>query len=39
MTHSRTLADRLTRTLVRWVGGVWLLCVLAVVWYVDGEIN
>lgn len=39
MTRTRTLADRLTRTLVRWVGGVWLLCVLAVVWYVDGEIN
>ncbi len=39
MTRTRTLADRLTRALVRWVGGVWLLCVLAVVWYVDGEIN
>ncbi|MDP9899121.1 ATP-binding protein [Variovorax ginsengisoli] len=33
------LADRLTRTLIRWVGGVWLLCVIGVVWYVDGEIN
>ena len=34
-----TLAGRLTRTLILWVGGVWLLCVLAVVWYVDREIN
>lgn len=34
-----TLAGRLTRTLIVWVGGVWLLCVLAVVWYVDREIN
>lgn len=39
MIGTRTLADRLTRTLVRWVGGVWLVCVLGVVWYVDGEIN
>ncbi|MDH6593945.1 two-component system OmpR family sensor kinase [Variovorax sp. TBS-050B] len=34
-----TLAGRLTRTLILWVAGVWLLCVLAVVWYVDREIN
>lgn len=34
-----SLAGRLTRTLILWVGGVWLLCVLAVVWYVDREIN
>lgn len=34
-----TLAGRLTRTLILWVGGVWLLCVLGVVWYVDHEIN
>ena len=34
-----TLAGRLTRTLIVWVGGVWMLCVLAVVWYVDREIN
>jgi two-component system OmpR family sensor kinase len=34
-----TLAGRLTRTLIVWVGGVWLLCVFAVVWYVDREIN
>jgi two-component system OmpR family sensor kinase len=34
-----TLAGRLARTLILWVGGVWLLCVLAVVWYVDREIN
>lgn len=34
-----SLAGRLTRTLIFWVGGVWLLCVLGVVWYVDREIN
>jgi two-component system OmpR family sensor kinase len=42
-THSRggrdTLAGRLARTLIVWVGSVWLVCVLAVVWYVDREIN
>ncbi|HEY2257292.1 MAG TPA: ATP-binding protein [Variovorax sp.] len=38
--HARdSLAGRLTRTLVLWVGGIWLLCVLGVVWYVDHEIN
>lgn len=35
----QTLAGRLTRALVLWVGGVWLLCVLGVVWYTDREIN
>lgn len=34
-----SLAGQLTRTLIVWVGGVWLLCVLGVVWYVDREIN
>ena len=34
-----SLAGRLTRTLIVWVGGVWLMCVLGVVWYVDREIN
>ncbi|VWX62783.1 Two-component system, OmpR family, sensor kinase [Burkholderiales bacterium 8X] len=34
-----TLAGRLTRTLILWVAGVWMLCVLGVVWYVDREIN
>jgi two-component system OmpR family sensor kinase len=34
-----SLAGRLTRTLIVWVGGVWMLCVLGVVWYVDREIN
>lgn len=34
-----TLAGRLARTLILWVGGIWLLSVLAVVWYVDREIN
>jgi len=37
--HAQTLAGRLARTLILWVGGVWLACVLGVVWYVDGEIN
>ncbi|MEP6721125.1 MAG: ATP-binding protein [Variovorax sp.] len=39
MRPSDTLAGRFTRTLVLWIGGVWLLCVLGVVWYVDREIN
>lgn len=39
MSSTDTLAGRLTRTLVLWVGGVWLLCVIGVVWYVDREIN
>ncbi|MEJ8826761.1 ATP-binding protein [Variovorax humicola] len=39
MIHRDTLAGRLTRTLVLWVGGVWILSVLAVAWYVDHEIN
>lgn len=34
-----TLAGRLTRTLILWVGGIWLACVLAVVWYIGGEID
>ncbi|RZM01845.1 MAG: HAMP domain-containing histidine kinase [Variovorax sp.] len=34
-----TLAGRLIRTLILWIGGVWLLGVLGVVWYVDREIN
>lgn len=34
-----TLSRRLTRMLVLWVGGAWLVSVLAVVWYVDREIN
>ena len=34
-----TLAGRLTKTLILWVGCVWLLCLLAVVWYTGREIN
>ena len=34
-----SLASRLARTLILSVGGVWLACVLGVVWYVDREIN
>ena len=33
------LADRLARTLMLWVGGIWLACVLGATWYVDREIN
>ena len=33
------LADRLTRTLMLWVGSVWLACVFGVTWYLDREIN
>jgi len=33
------LADRLARTLMLWVGGVWLGCVVGATWYVDREIN
>ncbi|ASI68052.1 two-component sensor histidine kinase [Diaphorobacter nitroreducens] len=36
---TQTLAGRLTRSLILWVGGVWLLCVLGVVWYTDREIS
>lgn len=34
-----TLAGRLARTLILWVGSIWLACVLAVVWYIDREID
>jgi len=34
-----TLAGRLTRTLILWVGGVWLLCILVVTGHVSREIN
>lgn len=34
-----TLAGRLIRTLILWIGGAWLVGVLGVVWYVDREIN
>lgn len=33
------LADRLARTLIVWVGGVWVASLIGVVWYVDREIN
>lgn len=34
-----SLAGRLARTLIAWVGAVWLAGVLGVVWYVDREID
>lgn len=34
-----TLVGRLIRTLILWVGGVWLLCVFGVVWYAEREIT
>lgn len=37
--QAQTLAGRLARTLILWVGGVWLLCVIGVVWFTDREIN
>ena len=37
--RAQSLAGRLARALILWVGGVWLLCVLGVVWYTDREIN
>ena len=37
--HAQSLAGRLTRALILWLGGVWLLCVLGVAWYIDREIN
>ena len=37
--HAASLASHLTRTLILSVGGVWLSCVLGVVWYVDREIS
>lgn len=37
--RAQSLAGRLARTLILWVGGVWLLCVLGVAWYTDSEIN
>lgn len=37
--ESHSLAGRLTRTLILWIGGAWLLSVLVVAWYVDREIN
>ncbi|GAA3999661.1 HAMP domain-containing sensor histidine kinase [Comamonas faecalis] len=38
-TRPGSLARRLARTLILWVGCVWLLCVLGVTWYVDQEIS
>lgn len=35
----QTLAGRLARTLIFWVGGIWLAGVLAVGWYVGREID
>lgn len=37
--HAQSLAGRLARALILWVGSVWLLCVLGVAWYTDSEIN
>ena len=34
-----SLVDRLTRTVILWVGAAWLCSALGVVWYVDREIN
>ena len=34
-----TLAGRLARSMTFWVAGVWLACVLGVVWYIGSEID
>lgn len=34
-----TLASRLARSLIVWVGSIWLACVLGVVWYIGSEID
>ena len=34
-----SLARRLARTLITWVGGIWLVCLLGVVGFVNHEIN
>jgi two-component system OmpR family sensor kinase len=34
-----SIVDRLTHALVLWVGGIWLVCVLGVAWYVQREIR
>lgn len=39
MTARMSLAKRLSRALILWVGGVWMLCILGVSWYVYREIN
>ena len=39
MTQRMSLARRLSRALILWVGTVWLLCILGVSWYVYREIN
>lgn len=39
LSHPRSLEARLTRTLVLCVGGVWLLCLAGVGWYVSRTIN
>lgn len=36
---NRSLVERLARTLILWVGGIWLLCLAGVGAYVDHEIN
>lgn len=38
-TTSSSLVHRLTRALVMAVGGVWLLCLIGVGWYVSHEVN
>lgn len=37
--RAQTLAGRLARTLILWVGGIWLAGVLAVGWYMGREID
>ncbi len=39
MAAAHSLAARLTRTLVLWVGAVWLVCVLGIGGYMYGQLN
>ncbi len=39
MTRRNSLAERMSNTLIVWMGAIWLISVLAVTWYVDHEIN
>lgn len=34
-----SLVHRLTQVLILWIGGIWLVCILGVTWYVQREIK
>ena len=39
MVGKNSLAERLTRTLILWVGAVWIVCVFGVGWYMHNAVN